>query len=105
MTIYVDDLAHRGMVYRKKKVRTCHMMTDRDDLTELHDMATRLGLRKYFQDHPDHPHYDLMGSKRAQAVVMGAVSVTAVEMVLKCSKRFKAPLHQYDYSVIMPEEK
>lgn len=103
MTVYVDELTHRGMKYMGKIVRTCHMMTD-GDIEELHGVATRLGLRKYFQDHPDHPHYDLMEGKRYEAILRGAVSVTSAEMVKKCSRMFKAPLHQYDYSIIMPEE-
>lgn len=91
MTVYVDELIHRGMKYRDKSVRTCHMMTD-DNIEELHGMAVRLGLRKYFQDHPDHPHYDLMEAKRYQAVLMGAISVTSIEMVKKCSLRFRTAI-------------
>ena len=49
-----------------------------DSLTELHEMARHLGLRKtWFQPHDNlHKcHYDLTPQRRAQAVSAGAVEI------------------------------
>lgn len=83
MTIYVDPLLDWGMKYRGKPVKTCHMAID-GDLSELHEMATILGLRKYFQDRPGLPHYDLMAGKRGEAVRLGAVEVSCQELLKLC---------------------
>ena len=57
-----------------------HMMAD--TLDELHAMAATLGLkREWFQDHPRHPHYDICQSKRAQAIKLGAVPMTSLDLV------------------------
>lgn len=82
MTVYVDELRK----YPTRHGRWCHMMTD-GDLSELHDMARAVDLwGEWFQDHPTHPHYDLVASKRAKAVALGAVEVSSVELVRRCSK-------------------
>jgi hypothetical protein len=83
MTVYVDELqtyAGKGRL----NGQWCHMMTD-GDLAELHAIAEKIGMRKYFQHNPNHPHYDLRPSKRAAAIKAGAVPVSAIEMVNKCS--------------------
>lgn len=85
MTIYVDDAVwpYRGTMY-------CHMMTD-GNIEELHTFAQRLGLKRaWFQDKPSGAHYDLSQNKRWQAIRMGAVAVSAHEMLRKCSPRLKA---------------
>jgi hypothetical protein len=79
MTVYVDESAwpYRGQLY-------CHMFTDQMDLAELHDLASRIGLRRsWFQDpRPgDHPHYDLSPAKRSLAIRYGAVETTARKAV------------------------
>lgn len=85
MTVYVDECRH------KHGVRFyCHMMTDQDDLAELHDMARKVGLRAtWFQNHVVHPHYDLVSSRRKRAIRAGAVRVSSTELVERCSFMFK----------------
>ena len=62
----------------------CHMATD-GPLSELHQMAARLGLRRaWFQDAPGHPQYDLTPGKRAQALRLGAQAVSTRELVQRC---------------------
>ncbi len=81
MTIYVDNpiFPFRGQMY-------CHMASD-ENLTELHQMATRLGLkRSWFQNKIGHPHYDLSPNKRALAVQNGAVQVSSIELIRLCFK-------------------
>lgn len=76
MTIYVDALAQWGWKLRGHTVPSCHMFTDSVDLSELHEMALRIGMkRQWFQPHKVAPHYDLTASRRAQAVQLGAIEV------------------------------
>lgn len=59
MTVYVDDMRLLARVGRYR-ARWSHLFTDQPDLTELHALAARIGLRRaWFQDHPRHPHYDV----------------------------------------------
>lgn len=69
MAVYVDQPI---FVWRGRK--WCHMWAD--DVRELHDFATRIGLsRSWFQKPPkaSWEHYDVTESKRAVALAMGAV--------------------------------
>lgn len=66
------------------------MMTDQDDLTELHQMAQRLGLkREWFQDKKNAPHYDVIPSKRQLAIKYGAIAVDSVTLCKKCFTNWK----------------
>ena len=78
--IYVDQPIHpwRGKLW-------CHLVAD--DLDELHDFATKLGLkRSWFQKHRIQPHYDITEAKRAIAVSMGAKELTTEEMAERVIK-------------------
>lgn len=76
MTIYVDDLRHVG------KREWCHMASP--DLRELHFMARKIGLkREWFQDERL-PHYDLVKSKREQAILAGARAVNSRMLLKEC---------------------
>src|SRR3990167_7657151 len=89
MTIYVDDLYNaKGP---RGHVRWCHMAVGWDeDLEELHNMAVMIGLhRGYFQDDPNHPHYDLTPSKRALAIRYGAIPLDWRGWVRRCSRQPK----------------
>lgn len=84
-SVYVDNLFHNGNGY------WCHMAVARDtDLEVLHQFAERIGLsRRWFQDHPLHPHYDLRPGRRGMAVKHGAVEVSSREFVERCSRFFR----------------
>ncbi|MFE9328833.1 DUF4031 domain-containing protein [Nocardia sp. NPDC052278] len=84
MSVYVDDAAIRATVGRHNS-RWSHLFADTRE--ELHEFATRLGLRRaWFQEGPSYAkpgspaaemwHYDVTASKRAQAIRMGAQAVT-----------------------------
>lgn len=76
MPIYVDALESWGWKMRGRPVQSCHMFTDAIDLEELHVFAERIGMRRsWFQPHRVAPHYDLTSSRRAAAVLLGAVEV------------------------------
>ena len=66
-----------------------HLMSE--DLDALHEFATKkLKLkRKWFQDHPTHPHYDLTTeAMQEKAINMGAEKVTMKEImdIIKANK-------------------
>ena len=79
MTIYVDNMYIPAKVGRYQ-ARWCHLLGDSPDMTELHEFAARIGLRRsWFQ--PDSTnwwcsHYDVTETVRAKAVAAGAVEVT-----------------------------
>lgn len=75
MSVYVDPLVDWGWILRGRRVESCHMFADTEE--ELHEMASRIGMRRsWFQDHAKLPHYDLVASKRDQALELGAVGVS-----------------------------
>ncbi len=76
MTVYVDELQEYGWVLRGRKTPSCHMFTDTLDIEELHRVAAVIGMqRRWFQDKPAAPHYDLTPARRAAAIAAGAVPV------------------------------
>lgn len=78
MAVYVDEL----VVYPNAKgifrSGSCHLSADTED--ELHAFAAKIGMRRaWFQPHKRLPHYDLIASKRALAVALGAIEEGAIE--------------------------
>ena len=84
MAVYVDSYF---TTYRKMKM--CHMVAD--TLSELHEMADKLGLRRYFQDKTRYPHYDICLSKRALALKLGAIECDR-KTVISCAKALKVEM-------------
>ncbi|HVN56159.1 MAG TPA: DUF4031 domain-containing protein [Anaerolineaceae bacterium] len=81
MAVYVDTLVNYGH-QDWRRGEWCHMIAD--TLEELHDMAERIGLRReWFQNKPDHPHYDLRPLSRELAVKYGAIELSSLELVGK----------------------
>ena len=81
MAVYVDQPTPQQGRYNNY----CHMMTD-GDLWEFHDFAEKLEIRRYFQNKPRFPHYDISPRKRNLAVALGAVEITAEEMIKTCQR-------------------
>lgn len=76
MTVYVDPLMNHGWMLRGHVTANCHMFTDQLNLSELHEMAKRIGMKlAWFQGEASVPHYDLTGSRREAAIAAGAVEV------------------------------
>lgn len=98
MAVYVDELrtirpADSKPQAQRNGDRWCHMTADSE--RELHDFAARLGLRREWYQvggrkvwHWYLSHYDLVPSKRALAVRLGAQEVILREM----AERFAAEL-------------
>ncbi|MFD1557039.1 DUF4031 domain-containing protein [Paraburkholderia silviterrae] len=71
MTVYVDDMrASYG------RMVMCHMIADTED--ELHAMGEAIGVARRWHQKPGTPrsHYDIALSKRARAVLLGALEIT-----------------------------
>lgn len=80
MTVYIDPLVDHGVMIGSAGPEWAHMTAD--TVEELHDFARALGLhRRYFQDRPRHPHYDLTEGMRAKAVRNGAKQLTTRDYV------------------------
>jgi hypothetical protein len=83
--IYVDPIRH----YPSCKLPStywCHLATD-SDLEELHTFAVQIGLkRSWFQQSRSgrFPHYDLVPSKREQAIELGATPVDPLSLMRLC---------------------
>jgi hypothetical protein len=90
MTVYVDDLEEWGTItgyhgeHAAQAARVgarhghawCHLFADLEDCEEIHAFARRLGLkREWF----DRSHYDLVPTKRARAIALGAVPLSCEE--------------------------
>jgi hypothetical protein len=80
----------------------CHLASD--DLSvvgleELHRFAVSIGLRReWFQNHHNHPHYDLAPWGREAAIEAGAVPVTSRELVRRCSRSWQGRRNLPDLS-------
>lgn len=74
MSVYVDNERNRF-----GRMVMCHMFADTP--AELHDMATRIGMRRAWYQTPDGPNrasfprYDVCLMRRAKAIQMGAIEV------------------------------
>lgn len=77
MTIFVDGLRTYPLTMIQREARWygklwCHMTTD-GPIEELHAFAAMIGMkRRWFQEHPRHPHYDLVPGRRQRAIAQGA---------------------------------
>lgn len=80
MSVYVDEIRDWTRLAKMRGLRHthwCHLTADTE--AELHAFAARLGLRRsWFQKKSERDyrwHYDIVPSKRAQAVRLGALEV------------------------------
>lgn len=78
MSVYVDELIKWPNAQGIFKNGSCHLSADTTE--ELHAFAKKLGLkRSWFQNHKLLAHYDLVPSKREQAIKLGAIAEGAME--------------------------
>lgn len=72
--------------------RWCHMWTD-GPIQELHVFAARIGMRReWFQNHGWLPHYDLVPTRRAHAIRLGAVEKSLMEYRKELMAKTTAPV-------------
>lgn len=99
MTVYVDDMRMEATVINKGrpvKGAWSHMFAD--TIEELETFARMLGLRPEWQQISRNPkkggfvHYDLVESRRRQAINLGAQSVSYRELPSYLDKVERAPL-------------
>lgn len=73
-TTYLKNQMSPAVQKYGEHVKWCHMFAD--DIQELHGFALKLGLKlSWFQNKPSFPHYDIVQTKRQQAVLLGAKEV------------------------------
>jgi hypothetical protein len=89
MTVYVDmlfQITPRTKQAQKHGNQWCHLFTDSEDLTELHELADKIGLKRPYFQNPNRksykfPHYDLTPAKRDLAISNGAVEIELREFI------------------------
>lgn len=74
MGVYVDNYRARF-----RGMRMSHMVAD--SLDELHDMAKAIGMKRAWFQPRSSPHYDVSVTRRARAIELGAIAVTARDLV------------------------
>lgn len=74
MAVYVDRARNPF-----GRMVMCHMIAD--TLDELHVMAAAIGMRREWFQPRSFPHYDVSRTRRATAVMLGAVEVDRRELV------------------------
>jgi hypothetical protein len=79
VTVYVDDWRQQATVGRIRG-HWSHLFSDTSD-EELHEFAQRIGLRRSWFQKADDPlqlrrHYDVVESKRLEAIAAGAEAIT-----------------------------
>jgi hypothetical protein len=73
--VYVD-----AAVWKYGRMTMCHMIAE--NLDALHAMADKIGVaRRWFQNKPGFPHYDICKAKRELAVRFGATEISWRELV------------------------
>lgn len=80
MAVYVDNerISWRGRQW-------CHLVAD--TLGELHEFATKLGLRRaWFQEKASYPHYDVTVAVRNRAIALGAMDASREQLMTCCRK-------------------
>lgn len=77
--VYVGNLE-----FPFRRMLMSHMATD-GDIEELHLMADKIGVsRRWFQNIPKHPHYDICKSKKQLAIKFGAMEISDREIITRC---------------------
>lgn len=92
MTVYVDPVVDWGEVARQRGLRWtkwCHLTADTKE--ELHKFAAEIGLKMaWFQNaNNERWHYDIVPSKRTEAIRKGAVEIDRAGMAEIIEKRRK----------------
>lgn len=75
MAIYVDDLVPTGHTGKWQFREGCHLFTDPGSLDDLHEFARAIGLQPQWLHDAIMPHYDIVESKRVNAISKGAIAV------------------------------
>lgn len=65
--------------YRYGRMIMSHMVAD--DIEELHEMANRLGVRRWFQNKGKYPHYDISKVTKKKAIELGVKMVNDRELI------------------------
>lgn len=72
----VDRILQHGWKWSGKKVRHCHLISTPKAEIRMHWIAEQIGLKRSHCHEGAVPHYDLVASKRKQAIDFGAIELT-----------------------------
>ena len=78
MSVYVDTMVPCTYSKRWPYKSACHMIAD--SVEELKIVANHIGLKPEWFQPLSFPHFDLTESKRKQAILYGAVSLSLQDM-------------------------
>jgi Protein of unknown function (DUF4031) len=86
MSVYVDDMRMLATVGRLRG-KWSHLTADSEE--ELLAFGALIAMRPEWLQHPGtyQFHFDVMDSKRERAITLGAIPITAYELVEKCMAR------------------
>jgi len=81
--VYVDPLCSNGWILRGRSVKNSHLFADSP--AELHALAARTGMKREWAQMSQSGilHYDLTPSRRARAVLAGAIELDRKAAVAK----------------------
>ena len=82
MAVYVDEVKYHGENCPLKYKHWCHMVTD-GDISELHVIAAKIGLKRSWFQQKSIPHYDLTLNKRQLAIKHGAIPIKIQDFIRK----------------------
>ena len=89
MAVYVDEIRRWWWARPPFHKGSCHLTADTEG--ELHELAARIGLRRWWFQPRSHPHYDLTPELREIALAAGARFVSSrVQARLRRSERLSA---------------
>lgn len=94
--VYVDEPREYGAFQinpsaRKYGSKWCHLWCDRGFEKDLHEVAEAIGLkRSWYQSKSNFSHYDIVPTKRAEAIKAGATPMNVKEW----AKNFLEKWHQ-----------
>ena len=79
MSVYVDSLAPCMRTNYFPYTESCHLIAD--SVSELHEFADKLGLKRSWFQEKSSPHYDLTKGMRQKAIEQGAIEVGVTELI------------------------
>lgn len=82
MSVYVGTRE-----YKYRRMIMSHMIAD--SLSELHDMAKKIGVdRRHFQDKKNRPHYDICKQNKKLAIKLGAIEISDKQIIQILNKMY-----------------
>lgn len=101
--VFIDELRVWG---NWRYGRSCHLLPETHTsaaMTELHEFASRLGMKQAWFQNVRWPHYDLTAGKRVEALKLGAVKIET-KFYIKSLKLGRRPRADFDTTTLSPPD-